>query len=194
MVRDQLRFGTIFSALVLSVILSGTAVRAQEATGGNAPVKLAPGTQIAVRMSTPLNSSLARMGQEWTGTLANNVAVGDQVAASQGAPVTGIVVAAKNGGRMKGKASISMQVTSVNGITTLTDTLTKDSTGHTKSNLGYIGGNAAMGAGIGSIAGGASGAGIGAATGAATGTVGAAMTGKRSVEIPPETVLTFTVK
>jgi hypothetical protein len=63
---------------------------------------------------------------------------------------------------------------------------------HAKSNVGKIGGGAALGAVIGAIAGGGKGAAIGAGVGGAAGAGAAAATGKRAAVVQPETVLTFT--
>jgi hypothetical protein len=63
---------------------------------------------------------------------------------------------------------------------------------HTKSNVGKIGGGAALGAIIGGIAGGGKGAAIGTLAGGAAGTGAAAATGKRPAVVEPEAVLSFT--
>jgi len=66
--------------------------------------------------------------------------------------------------------------------------------GKGKRDAGFIGGGAAGGAVIGALAGGGKGAAIGAAAGAGAGTAGAAATGKKDIEFPPETRLTFTTR
>jgi hypothetical protein len=62
---------------------------------------------------------------------------------------------------------------------------------HKKRNEVAIGGGAAAGALIGGIAGGGKGLGIGALAGAGAGTAGAYATGKKDIEYPVETPLTF---
>jgi hypothetical protein len=66
--------------------------------------------------------------------------------------------------------------------------------GKGKRDTGFIGGGAAGGAVIGALAGGGKGAAIGAAAGAGAGTAGAAATGKKEVEFPAESRLTFTTR
>jgi hypothetical protein len=62
-----------------------------------------------------------------------------------------------------------------------------------KRNLKWIGGGAGAGGIIGGIAGGGVGALVGAGAGAAAGTGGAALTGKKNLYLPPESMVTFTV-
>jgi drug/metabolite transporter (DMT)-like permease len=62
---------------------------------------------------------------------------------------------------------------------------------HKKRNWLFIGGGAAGGALIGGLAGGGSGAAIGAAAGAGAGTAAAAITGKKEIRLPAETMLAF---
>ena len=62
---------------------------------------------------------------------------------------------------------------------------------HGKRNLVLIGGGSGVGALIGGLAGGGRGALIGAGACAGAGTIGAALTGKKQVTLPAETLLTF---
>jgi hypothetical protein len=71
------------------------------------------------------------------------------------------------------------------------DRSARTSAGHKKHNVLWIGGGSGGGAMIGAIAGGGVGALIGSGAGAAAGTVGSAITGKRNISLPVETVLTF---
>lgn len=160
----------------------------------NANARIPSGAKIIVRTSQELSSATAKNGQQWTGSLVNDIRDGDNVVAAQGSTVNGIVTDAKSSGRLGGKALLSLQITSVNGISVATDTLSRDGAGHTKSNLAKIGGTAAAGAILGGLFGGGKGAAIGTAAGAGAGTAGAAATGKKEAVIAQETALTFTAQ
>ena len=100
-------------------------------------------------------------------------------------------------GRFKGRARIVLSLDSFErgGRQYEIDTTaaSRVTTSHKKRNIIAIGGGTGIGAAIGAIAGGGKGALIGAGAGAAAGTVGAAVTGKKQVTIPAETVLRFTL-
>jgi hypothetical protein len=66
--------------------------------------------------------------------------------------------------------------------------------GHKKRNFALIGGGSGVGTIIGAVAGGPAGALIGAGAGGAAGTVGAAITGKKNIHLPVETVLAFSLR
>jgi hypothetical protein len=72
-----------------------------------------------------------------------------------------------------------------------TASVARTSAAHKKRNFSFIGGGAGLGALIGGLAGGGRGALIGAGAGAAAGTTGAALTGKKHIGIPPESVVAF---
>ncbi len=152
----------------------------------------APGSKIMVRLSQPLNSSTAILGQAWDGTLVNAVPIGNRVAAPAGSAADGIVSAVKRPGKLKGKGSISLILLHANGIAVTSDVLTRDGEGHVKSNSKIIGSTALAGAGIGGLVGGGAGALIGAAAGAGAGTAGAVATSQHKDELSAESVLTFT--
>ena len=98
---------------------------------------------------------------------------------------------AQASGRLSGTAVLELQLTSVNGIAVVTESVGKKGEGHAGRNAKAAGGTAVAGAIIGAIAGGGKGAAIGAGSGAAVGTAGAAATGKKDIKYPVETQLTF---
>lgn len=160
----------------------------------NSGDRIPAGSKIIVRINQELSSATAQSGQEWNGTLVNDIRDGDKVVAPQNASVTGIVTQAKSSGRLGGTALLALQVTRINGISVATDTISKDGAGHTKSNVAKIGGTAAAGAILGGLFGGGKGAAIGTLAGAGAGTAGAAASGKKEVVIAPETALTFSAQ
>lgn len=146
------------------------------------------GTQVQVRLDTPLDTGEAKAGQTFTATVAEPVVAGGCTIFARGSKVNGRVVEAVSSGRLKRPASITLELTSVG-----TQPLRIDGKSHLVRNAEYIGGGAAAGAVIGAIAGGKKGAAIGAAAGAGAGTAGAYMTGKKEIVLPAETLLTFVV-
>lgn len=160
----------------------------------NAALSLPPGTKLMVRLDQQLDSSSAILGQSWTGTLVNDIPVGDRVALKRGTPVDGLVVAVKRSGHVRNSGSLSLRIIRVNDAAVATDVLTRDREGHVKSSIAKIGGGSVLGAAIGGLAGGVTGAVVGGAAGAAGGTVAATSGGKKEADLPTEGVLTFTVQ
>jgi len=113
----------------------------------------------------------------------------------QGAHVVGRVVDAKESGRVKGRASLSLALTSIvrNGkpVPVETQTYVGVAKSTKKRDAGVIGGAAGVGAVIGAIAGGGKGAATGAAIGGAGGSGAVLATRGEDVHYPPETRLTF---
>jgi hypothetical protein len=152
------------------------------------------GTQITVRLGQTISSKKAQPGDNWDGTLSRDVLVDENIVARRGDRVQGKVVDAQASGRLSGSAKLELQLTSVNGIPVVTETVGKNGEGHAGRNAKAAGGTAVAGAILGAIAGGGKGAAIGAGAGAAAGTAGAAATGKKDIKYPVETQLTFVVR
>ena len=144
------------------------------------------GTEIRVRLATPLDSGEAQPGQTFTGTIAEPVVVGGKTVLAKGATVKGKVTEAVSSGRLKRPASITLVLTSVSA-----EPLRIDGKSHLLRNVALIGGGAGAGAAIGGATGGKKGAAVGAAIGAGAGTVTAFLTGKNEIALPAETVLPF---
>lgn len=150
------------------------------------------GTKFTVRVGQELDSGKATAGQTWSGTLARDVVVNGKTVARAGAPVSGKVTSAKSSGRLKAPGILSVRLTSVDGRSVSTMSISRKGKSHTKSNVTKIGGGTAAGALIGGLAGGGKGAVIGGLVGAGAGTGVAAATGKEEAVIPAEATLTFT--
>jgi len=153
------------------------------------------GTRMRIRLDNSISTKNSRPGDHFSATLVSPVAVDKAVILPVGTSVGGTVINAEPSGRLKGRAVLSLRLSTValNGrtlrISTASDT--RVSTGHKKRNLAWIGGGSGGGALIGAIAGGPIGAAIGAGSGAAAGVAGAAITGRKHVSLPVETELTF---
>ena len=163
-------------------------------TTPNPALSLPTGTKLMVRLDQQLDSSSAILGQSWTGTLVNDIPIGNKVALKSGTPVDGLVIGVKRSGHMRDSGSLSLRLIRINDAAVATDSLTRDRDGHWKSNITKIGGGTALGAVIGGVTGGVTGAVVGGAVGATTGTVAAATTGKKEADIPTEAALTFTTQ
>jgi BON domain len=159
------------------------------------PAVIPEGTVLTIRTGQPLGSKTTQTGSTFVGSLATPITVDGRMVVPQGAEVTGLVKEAKKAGRLKGAAVLSLALHSitVKGHTynIEAEEFSQTSTGKGKRTAGVIAGGTGVGAAIGGLAGGGKGAAIGALTGAAAGTVGAATTGKRDIELPVESALTF---
>lgn len=159
------------------------------------PIVISAGTPIEVRLITGLASDKNKPGDTFTGTVEAPVMVDGRTVIPKGADVTGRVTGAVASGRLRTPAELWVTLTSVS-FGGRTFNVSTSTTGHKEGSKAtrdiiFIGGGAGGGAAIGGAAGGGKGAAIGAAIGAGAGTAAAALTGKKNIEFPPETVLRF---
>lgn len=157
---------------------------------------LAAGAPITVRTLSDVNTKNTKSGNEFEATLQSPLQVDGHTLASTGASVIGVVTNADQGGRVKGKASLTLRLARLhlaNGQTVQihTNTVTQQAKSGTKKNLMRTGIASGAGAAIGAIAGGGRGAAIGAGIGAGAGVATDLATRGPAAEIPPETVLNF---
>ncbi len=163
------------------------------------PVKkitLEAGTPIVVRTTSTISTKTAQAGERFTASLEEPLMVGMDMIAPKGALVEGVVVEAKKGGRVKGKAVLAVALTAIvsdtgQRIEIATNTIGNQAKSAKKKDAMKVGIGAAAGAVIGAIAGGGKGAAIGAGVGAGAGTAGVLLTRGNAAEIPPESVLQF---
>jgi hypothetical protein len=156
------------------------------------------GTAITVVTDQSVSSKDAKLGQSLTGTVARDVIVGGKVVIPKGSPAKLSVSSVQASGRLSTPAKLYVRLRSVT-VHGQTYAFTTNSFGQTeggkgKRDAGFIGGGAVAGALIGGLAGGGKGAAIGAGAGAGAGTAGAAATGKKDVQYPAESRLTFTTR
>lgn len=157
---------------------------------------LAAGTAISIYTANTLSTKAAQGGERFTASLARPIVDGDWVIAKKGAAVEGVVVNSDPGGRVKGRASISVALRSLEladgrTINLSTGSYTKAAKGTKKKDATKIGIGAGIGAAIGAIAGGGKGAAIGAGAGGAAGTGMVLATRGDPAVIPSESLLTF---
>ena len=156
------------------------------------------GTTIAVVTDQSVSSKDAKVGQPVTGTVAKDVVVGGKVVIPKGSAAKLSVSSVQASGRLSTPAKLYLRMRTIT-VKGETYSLTTSSSGRTeggkgKRDAGFIGGGAAAGALIGGLAGGGKGAAIGAGAGAGAGTAGAAATGKKDIQYPAESRLTFTTQ
>jgi hypothetical protein len=153
------------------------------------------GTVLTVRTSTEIGAKSAEAGQTFQAVLAQPIVRHGGMVVPAGAPVNGVIVAAKQGGKIKGESHLSLQLTSLQSdgvsypIVTQPYAQQQKGKGGRTAKLGV--GGAAGGALIGGIAGGGKGAAIGSLVGGGAGVAGSAMTGNKELSIPAESVLQF---
>jgi len=161
-----------------------------------AQVTLNAGMLIPVRLIDGLSTERNNPGDGFTGTLDAPLVVDGLVIAERGARVEGRVVVSDKGGKVKGVASLAVELTRVHlsdgqTISVQTDNFTKDAEASKKTDAAKVGGGAAIGAIIGAIAGGGKGAAIGAGVGGGAGAGDVLLTRGKPAALPSETRISF---
>lgn len=155
------------------------------------------GTDLVVTTANSLNSGKNNAGDEFEGNLALPVNVNGKTILEKGAKVVGKVVDAEGAGRVKGRASMKLTLTSVefNGkmVSVATNPFTAEAEATKGRDAAVVGGGAGLGAAIGAIAGGKKGAATGAVIGGAAGGGTVLATKGKEVEFPAESKITFSL-
>ena len=186
-----MNFRTRFSVSVLALSLGLTTLT-------HAATSVPAGTAITVTIDQSISSKNAKVGQGIVASVTQDVTANGKVVIPKGSHAKLVVSSAQASGRLSTPAKLWLRLKSVE-VHGKTYAIATSSTGRTmggkgKRDAGFIGGGAGAGALIGGLAGGGKGAVIGAAAGAGAGTAGAAATGKKEVEFPAETRLSFTTR
>jgi len=158
-------------------------------------VTVPTGTPIRVALKDGVGTGVSTPGTEFEVNLADAVIVDGKTVLEKGTAALGRVVDVHRPGRVKGRASLSLVLTSVerNGkfVPLETKTYVAVAKSDKKRDAGIIGGAAGVGLAIGAIAGGKKGAATGAAIGGAGGTATVLATRGDDLHYAPETRLKF---
>ena len=157
-------------------------------------VTLPAGTAIPIRTTSTISTKTHQGGDAFAATLTKDLVVDGKMLATKGAEVSGVVADSDPGGRVKGRASISLRVRSIAGvqgpIAVETGSYMAVAKSTVKRDVVRGGIMAGAGAAIGAIAGGAKGAAIGAGAGGAAGAGTAAATRGDPATVAAESVVT----
>jgi hypothetical protein len=162
-------------------------------------VTLNAGTLLQVRLVDGLTTERNVAGDTFTATLDKELVVDGFVIAERGARVEGRVVSSDRAGRVRGVASLTVELTRVRlsdgqWIRLATDPFERRAEQTHRADAEKVGAGAALGAIIGAIAGGGKGAAIGAGAGTAAGAGTVMATRGKPATLPSETRLTFRLR
>lgn len=157
---------------------------------------VAAGTPVSVRTVSAISTKTATDGAPFEATLHQPLVVDGYTVAAKGATVKGIVTQSDPGGRVKGVASLTVSLQSIEtagGQVVKIDTTnyTQVAQKSTKKDALKVGIGAGIGAAIGAIAGGGKGAAIGAGAGGAAGTGAVVATRGDPAVLASESLITF---
>lgn len=157
---------------------------------------IAAGTPITIYTARTLSTKTDKDGERFVSSLARPIVDDDWVIAKKGAQVEGVVVNSDPGGRVKGRASMTVRLSSLQladgrTVDISTSSYTKEAKSTKKKDALKVGIGAGIGAAIGAIAGGGKGAAIGAGAGGGAGTGYVLATRGDPAVIPSESQLTF---
>jgi hypothetical protein len=182
-------------AVLLAAALTLSAASLRDRPG---PVTLPEHTAIHVTLDQALASNQSRPGDHFDVTVSAPVVVDGKTVIPQGAHAEGLVVDARQSGRLKGRArlELALETVAVNGhdYDVRTNSHPRIGSDHKKRNWEWIGGGAGGGALIGALAGGGTGALIGGPVGAGAGATVALVTGKKDIKLRAETPLKFELR
>jgi hypothetical protein len=178
------------------VALETTPKAAQRQAG---TVTLPAGTPLTVRTTAALSTNTQAAGQAFSATLEDPLVYGGREIAQKGAEVDGRIVQADKGGRVKDRASLTVELTGLHTagghvVEISTNSMSFEANATKAKDAAKIGIGSGVGAAIGAIAGGGKGAAIGAAAGAGAGTGVVLATHGEPAVIPAETVLQFALE
>jgi len=162
-------------------------------------VVLDAGTTLRVRTTNTLSTKLQKAGDTFEVSLADPIVVDGKEVVAKNTMLMGRVVDSDPGGRVKGVASLSIELNHLHTaggqmVEISTNNVSVEAASSAKKDAVKVGVATAVGTAIGAIAGGGKGAGIGAATGAGAGTAVVLGTRGDAAEIAGESLLNFSLR
>jgi len=156
---------------------------------------LKAGQVLTIRTTRLLSTKTMKTGDAFSAILEEPITVAEWEVAGAGAKVDGRIVEADKGGRVKGKASLTIELTALTTsdgqrVDIVTSVVGSEAAANKGKDAAKVGVGAGAGAAVGAIAGGGKGAAIGAIIG---GGAGAASRGD-AAEIPAESVVSFELR
>jgi hypothetical protein len=162
-----------------------------------AMVTVPSGTALTVVLGEALGTDTSKEGDTFVATLAGPLTIDGRVVAERGTDVTGRVTRIDDPGKVKGRARMELELTSIKAdkaykldtepfIAVAPDSKDRDAA--------VIAGGAGVGAIIGGIAKGKKGAAIGAIIGGGSGTTAVLMTKGKDIHLDAETKVNFVLK
>jgi hypothetical protein len=186
----------LFAAIAISALGLGSYALVNRAARTER-IEVPAGTRIQVRLDQGISTVKNAPGDEFTATLNAPLLVNGKLLAPEGSKVTGQLTQVKESGRVKGRASLTMELRELSvGRDTYdlaSQPLTLVAPKTTKKDAFIIGGSAVLGTIVGAIAGGGKGAAIGAGVGGAGGTGFVLATRGKEIVYGPEARFTFTL-
>ena len=156
------------------------------------------GTQLTVRLVDGINSEKNEAGQTFHATLNTPLAVNGEQVIPAGSDVTGHIAQLQSAGKFAGQSLVVLQLNSITAsgqtYNIQTDQYRKEGSSRGKNTAEKVGAGAVVGAVLGGIFGGGKGAAIGSAAGAGVGGGVQAASKSQQIDLPPETVLNFTLQ
>ena len=168
---------------------------ANQAPAQPAPVRIAAGTPLVIRINQHISVKHAHVGDRFSGEVVEPVVVNGSEVIPRSTHVSGRIDEAHRRGHFAGRSVLELRLTSMtlSGNEYALDTHDNVSTkkGKGKRSGAFIAGMTGAGMVIGGIATGGVGLAIGGAAGAGAGTLLAGTTGNRDIEIPAESIMHF---
>ena len=162
-----------------------------------AKVMIPSGTILRLSLIDALDSDKSQAGDRFAGNLSENLVVNGATLLPRGTLLHGRVIDAVGSGKVKGLASIRLELTEIvqnkKTVAITTDTFVAQAEPTKARDAGIVAGGAGVGAAIGAIAGGKKGAGVGAIVGGGGGTGVVLATKGKEIHYGPETHLNFTL-